>query len=200
MEAEHANAPQLLVTERSFRLALYKLLKYCKTPRSAEEIHCQAAGYSELKVGIYTPGMLVDWAEKAGLVVALSEENDEANNNPSQAESTEQSPGFVWQTTSVGLNFMEAEEPFQRLDKLITSSLGLERLYRGLLDYCLVPRKLMEIEEWMKGDSENVCVLERHNVHPAFLIDQMERAGGLEFDGGWRTTEQGRGVAAGLNA
>jgi hypothetical protein len=160
--------------EPAYRLVLYKILKFCATPRSAAEVEDEIRSFPEMKTAIHSPNVLLRWLEKVGGVerVAVGEEER-------------------WQTTEAGKKVVETQAPRMRLRELISQEPVYSDVYTQVLRFCEIPKTRTEIEELLQGNP----VLENPKVYPTFFIQGLEAAGGLEWNGKWRTTEAGKGVA-----
>lgn len=164
-----------LTSEPSYRLVLYKMLRFCETARSATEIEAEVLAFPEMKAAVLSPSVLLSWLENSGGVERIGE---------TEAEQ--------WQITGAGQKVLALEAPSKRLLDLIAKEPEYGDLFRQTLGFCQTPRTRGEIEEWVKQNP----VAQANQVYPAFLLQRLEDAGGIEWvNSHWQTTEAGKGVA-----
>jgi hypothetical protein len=164
--------------EPSYSRVLYKILQSCATPRSAGEIEREILSYAEMKTAVLPPSTLVIWLESAGGLESVSEKEK------------------IWQTSEAGKKVLETQSPQRRLLELMAKEPQYGETYVQVLEFCQVPKTRIEIEEWVKANP----FLQESHVYPAFLIQRLEDAGGIEWvDSHWRTTESGKGVCANIS-
>jgi|OpeIllAssembly_1097287.scaffolds.fasta_scaffold31254_2 hypothetical protein len=164
-----------LASEPSYRLVLYKMLRFCETARLATEIEAEVQAFPEMKTAVLSPGVLLSWLEHSGGVERIGEK---------QAEQ--------WQITDAGKQALALEAPSKRLFDLIAKEPEYGDLFRQTLGFCQTPRTRGEIEEWVKQNP----VAQASQVHPAFLLQRLEDAGGIEWaNNHWQLTDAGKGVA-----
>jgi len=176
---EVANAEKkildLISSEPAYRLVLYKILKFCETPRSAAEVEEEILSFPEMKTAIYSPIILLGWLEGVGGVerVTVGEKEDR------------------WQTTEAGKKVAAIEAPAKRLLELLAKEPVYHDIYMQVLRFCQTPRARTEIESLLEGNP----VMEKPKVYPTFFIQGLEEAGGLEWvERHWQTAEVGKGV------
>jgi len=164
----------LISSERRYRLVLYKILKFCETPRLASEVEGEVLSFPEMKTAIHSPNILLGWLEEAGGIERVVIEEKER-----------------WQTTDAGRKVAETEAPEKKLLELIAKEPAYSEVYTQVLKFCQTPRTRAEIEGLLEGNP----VMEEPKVYPTFFIQGLEEVGGLEWvDKKWRTTEPAKGV------
>jgi hypothetical protein len=104
----------------------------------------------------------------------------------------------AWRTclTEAGELALARTDPLARLRELISGQPGDRRdAYLDVLAFCEEPRTLAEIADHLSGspglETDQWGVV---HMEPNAYIGQLDRAGGLEWEDGWVTTEGGREV------
>jgi hypothetical protein len=166
----------LMAAEPAYRMPLYKALALCTTPRTASQVQEAIATFPEMKVAVHPPRILLAWLVQAGGI----------------AQCTPDAGEIRWQTTAAGQRVLALQSPSQRLYKLCAQEPAHADIYRRVLAFCQTPRARAEIETLLQGDP----VMESAGVYASFFVQGLEAAGGLEWEGKWRTTEAGKGVIA----
>lgn len=162
-----------IAREPAYRLAFYRILKFCKTPRSASEVVGEILSFPEMKTAILAPNILLRRLEDVGGVERVIVEEEQER----------------WQTTDAGEKVAELEAPRKRLLELISKEPAHSEIYAQVLGFCQTPRTRTEIEELLKGNP----VIVEHGFYPTVFIQRLEDAGGLEWVGKhWRTAEEGK--------
>ena len=163
-----------IMQEPSYRLVLYKILKFCETPRSAAETEKEILAYPEMKTAVLSPNVLLSRLQESGGLERVVEEKAER-----------------WHTTEVGKKVLEMETPGKRILELMSKEPEYSEIYVQVLGFCQTPRTRAEIEESLKGNP----VTQELKVYPAFCIQRLEDVGGIEWvDQHWRTTASGKGA------
>lgn len=161
----------LISSEPSYRLVLYKILRFCEIPRLASEVEEEVLFFPEMKTAIHSPRILLGWLGEAGGIERVVVEEKER-----------------WQTTDAGKKVAEMGAPEKRLLELIAKEPVYSEVYMQVLKFCHTPRTRAEIEELLEGNP--VMVMEEPKVYSKFFIQRLEEAAGLEWvDKKWRTTE-----------
>jgi len=164
----------LISSEPAYRLVLYKILRFCETPRLASEVEGEVLSFPEMKTAIHSPNILLGWLEEAGGIERVVVEEKER-----------------WQTTDAGKKVAEMESPEKRLLELMAKEPVYSEAYTQVLKFCQTPRTRAEIEGLLEGNP----VMEKPKVYPTVFIQRHEEAGGREWvDKKWRTTKAAKGV------
>jgi hypothetical protein len=175
-----------VIREPGYRRALYKILKYCETPRLISDVEHEIRVFPEMKTAIHEPHVLLGWLEDVGGIERVAPGRGEEAEEEIEEETQEK-----WRTTQAGKKVAEMEAPHRKLLKLLAGEPSYRQIYVQVLDFCQSPRKRTEIEELLKGNP----AMEKPQVYPSFFIEGLENTGGLEWiDNRWWTTEAGKGV------
>lgn len=101
----------------------------------------------------------------------------------------------MFQTTDEGEAALAEHDAMRLLCELVDASGPHRSVYMQLLDACTITRDTAYLSHLLENDFS----LESSKLYPAFFIDKLEKAGGLSWDGGWNTTEDGRAFLASAN-
>ena len=162
--------------EPAYRLVLPRLLAFCSEPRSAQEIHDELMYFPEMRTAAHDPKMLLKWMVEAGAITRRSME-----------EGTETA---LWLTTEAGLDAIAANDPGERLRRLLEDEPAYVDIYKKILEFCSVERSMPEIEYLLIAHPG----LQSPRVYPSYMVDRLEFAGAIEWAGKWRVTETGKGI------
>ena len=163
-----------LAREPRYRLALYRLLSFCEGPRTLEEIDAEVSGYPEMAVSPYSPRTLLSWLVGPGAVMSLEDEGEE--------------DALLFQITGEGVEVLSSYRNSTPLARLFESYPLYEEGFRRVLRACKQPLSREGVDELFRGDP----LLENpKKIYPSFFLDKLESVGGLVFDGGWTTTDEG---------
>lgn len=102
--------------------------------------------------------------------------------------------------TETGRELLAAYAPEATLCALIRSKPAYRDVFAAILDACSAD------EGASRADLERIIdaqpqlqpgpAMQRTTVYPQYFIDALETAGGIAWDGRWRTTDAGKAVAA----
>lgn len=166
-----------LSTEPAYSTVLYKILAYCDPARSCSDAERKILSFPEMKRALQSPKIVLAWLAEAGGIEQIAAENEES----------------MWHTTTAGQNVVRNESYDNRLARLFAQEPKYQDIYRTVLQSCVVPKSRTEIESMLSGNP----VLENPKVFPSFFLEALEKAGGLEWDEKWRTTQAGKDVLKG---
>lgn len=99
--------------------------------------------------------------------------------------------------TEAGLMALEHFAPSREIALLFEEKPQHSHAFKKVLKACSCPegKSGKEVETLFKGDDEALKPSERTGlptVYPAFFTGELERVGAVEWNGAWRTTEEGR--------
>jgi len=114
MENAEKKILDLITSEHAYRLAFYKVLKFCETPRPTAEVEEEVLSFPEMKTAIHSPNILLGWLEEVGGIERVVVEEEEER----------------WQTTEAGKRVAEVEAPGKRLLELLSKE-EIEELLEG---------------------------------------------------------------------
>ncbi len=161
-----------LLAEPDGKIALYKILAFCQPARSYTEVRDEILSFPEMKAALQTPQVLLSWLVEAGGLEQITVEGKE----------------LAFRTTPAGRNVVHLENPGGRLQRLLAEEDAYRNVFLLVLRSCVAPRNKSEIESILRGNP----ALENPKVYASFFIEALERAGGLEWNEGWRLTPAGK--------
>lgn len=94
----------------------------------------------------------------------------------------------TYELTEAGARVIEEMAPALRIDALFAEKPRYQGLLLEILTACATPRSLKDVEALCAGREE----LTQPKIYPSALLDLLERAGGIEWRGGWITTDAGK--------
>jgi len=163
---------QRISSEPALKIVLYKILSFCESAHTYPEIWHEISSYPEMKNALQTPPVLLKWLVEAGGIGLISTEEREP----------------TWETTPAGRKVIQDENAGSRLERLLTEDPVYRDIFIQALQSCVVPMSRIAIESTLKGNA----LLESSKLYPGYFIEALERAGGLEWNGQWRTTKAGQ--------
>lgn len=162
---------ELMTTEVPKRLALYKTLEFCRTPRSPDEADARMSWFPEISNSVYRPSTIRQWLEEAGGLERRTIEGEKV----------------VWQTTPAGEQALQSLSLPKQLKRLIEEHSQDRDVYLKILQFCATPRDKSEIETTI---GEHPSQAEPKMFVTSFL-SALEDAGALEWSEKWKTTALG---------
>lgn len=202
------------------REILYQALVYCQEPCSYEVAEGYLQEHPAWNSALQAPRILLDILVRAGgiEVTELDEDGSEVtegdhervrrqvleeleaqgvSEEDAQRAADEASDDLVsdWRLSlsAAGVAFVREYHPANRLRQLIEKTPSHSGVYRKILDHCQVKRTLAEVCDLLPkeelptmGDQPNAL-----RIQPSTFINRLEIAGGLTWEGGWKTTEDG---------
>lgn len=194
---------EAIVKHPLHREILYKTLAFCKEVRSLESIEAEISSYPEFKQATQNQYHLIVSLEKAGglnriELNAAGEAIDEAYRTMLSKEAHEGLVHYVaFITTDEGRAIVDQHAPLARLKELFALNPERAKSYCNLLAFCKEqPRSYQEVEDLLKDspvllrDEEGI----QQPMQPSVLIDDLERAGGIVWEKGWRLTREGESI------
>lgn len=179
----------------------WRVLQFCKERQDLRDIEAMVEQLPEFKYGTQNQYHLVCVLEKNhGLVrFELGEDGHEVSAEEkeglSEAEADELVWGYAFQTTDAGAVVADRYQPQIRIAELMSEIPERTATYRELLEFFDDrPRTYNEVFQLLKG--RDVLMSGRgpqeRPMQPSVLVDNLERAGSVVWDEGWRLTDEGR--------
>ena len=187
------------------REIMRKALAYCLEERALHDVeqeiqtypeypHCTQNPYRLIMTLVFAGGLeTIERDEKGAVVTEADKEGlteDEVDDLVAQTS---------FRATETGRAYVAETAPEGRIEALYDEERALEELFGEVLSFIgEETRSYPEIEARFKGraDLERIIEGQRESMQPSVLVDKLERAGAIVFDGGWRLTEAGRGRLA----
>lgn len=191
-----------VVTRQSLhREILYKTLAQCREWRMLPAVEEAVMSYPEFGQATQSPYHFISVLTRSG---GLERRYLDAQGDPIDPERLEGMDeddaddliaGEEYRTTDVGRAFVAQHAPGARLVELMQREPERAASYRDLLAFCFdEARTYGAVESLLRGRDELVRDVggRREPMQPSVLVDRLQRAAGLVWDRGWRTTEEGK--------
>lgn len=179
----------------------WRVLQFCKERRDLREIEAMVEQLPEFKYGMQNQYHLVCVLEKNfGLDrFELGEDGREVLPQEKEGLAPDEADELVWgyafQTTDAGAAVAERYQPQVRIDDLLREVPERRETYLELLEYFDVrPRTYNDVSSLLKGRPVLMAgrAPNERPLQASVLVDNLERAGGVVWDEGWRLTDEGR--------
>lgn len=157
--------------EPACKATLYKILDLCRDGLDTSSLEERISALPGMAASMHGPHLLLAWLVQAGGL-----ERQERPDAPA-----------LWRTTPLGLSALDGERPDRRLARLLDEAPAHRDVYRRILAACLTPQTRPAIESRLR----DALARQSPRFFPSYFLDRLEEAGGLEWDGGWRTTRVG---------
>lgn len=161
---------QRIAAEPAYQAVLYTMLSYCKEPKTFVALEAEILALPEMKVPLQTTQVLVSWLVGCG----------------GMKEITRQDESSLWATTKSGVHAFEEEASEDKLEALFVNESAYKAIYVRVLNFCKEAKSRMEIEAHLA----NQPLLENPKIYANYFIETLEKAGGLVWNGAWKTTQR----------
>jgi len=165
------NLTERIEAEQDLHSIMYGMLKFCTSGRTTSELIGQIGKLSNGVCVLQEPGTIISWLKNAG---GLKSETSETGED-------------IWFSTEEGIQVAEQQDSPALLSALFTNDSEFKDLYIRILEMCITPSAKDTIESVI----EPVIGNEHTEIFPAYFIGALEDAGGLEWNGKWKTTDKG---------
>ena len=192
----------------SYRNILYGLLRFCCADRSYEEAEAYVEGFPEYKENRQLARRYVSFLLRTG---AIEETELDENGLPitERERQVALDEGLApedldllvcdWSlgTTDVGREALDRFSPARRLRSLVESYDSVSvRTCAHVLDVCRTRRSIADINRLLAADpglkrDSHTGVM---GLQPSSYVNKLDHAGGLEWNDGWKTTEEGERI------
>ena len=182
------------------RDVLYETLCFCRTERQLAEAERFIAELPQFRSATQNPFHMLTVLKQAGGLQSV--ERDEGGNviTPESLDGLSEDEiddlifSVGYQTTDVGVAFVEAYSPRSRLVQALSLAPERTQDYCELLEFVgEAPRTYQEITNLLAGRPTLETVIDgrRETMQPSVFVDKLERAGALVWRDGWRLSEAG---------
>ena len=190
------------VTRQSLnRDILYNVLGFCTIEHPLNEVeqfimarpdfaHATLSPYHLIQVLVKHHGLIAIDRDEEGLEVTL-----ERKEGLTEDEIDDLVVVTDYLTTAVGETFHTQHLPEARIAELMADEPSRKETYLELLAFCdEAPRTYMEVTNLLDG--REVLKFRNdgtpENIQPSVLLDRLQRAGAVQWDNSWKTTEEGK--------
>jgi len=187
-----------------YREMLYRTLGYCRQSRTQAEVEETIAAMPESQHALQDPPVFVDMLVACGGLSSrplgedgepIPDETWEAMDDDARADATF---GHLLATNAAGVAALSILAPDARIRAKLSEKPERYSTYLAVLDYCREPRSLADVQRLFDGNPQLVrkTNVDSQKLSPDYYLSELERAGGLVWDGGWTTTDAGRSFLA----
>lgn len=185
-----------------FREIHFRTLEFCLERRELGEVEQMIAALPEFKTCGQNQYRLILYMENAEGLERFELDEDGEIVTPERKEGLTDDEiddlvlTYAFKTTDVGRAVYDEMRPQKRLNKLFSAFPKRVKAYRDVLEFCTQPRSFKDIDNLLAGSdvlkSGSLNTATNVPLQPSVFIDQLERNGGLVWDGSWNITAEGR--------
>lgn len=209
-EEQVAQLREMTQSSPRFRELEYRVLGLCMEQRMLSELEELIGKMPEFKTCGQNQYRIIVYLEEAGGLERL--EIDEAGNTVTpemivgltEDEIDDLVCDYAFLTTEAGRAVYEEMKPEKRIDDLLKIIPARASTYREVLEFCKQPRAFKEIDALLSGrdvlKSGSLNPMTNIPLQPSVFVDNLERSGGIVWDGAWKLTEGGRRFLEALNS
>jgi hypothetical protein len=180
----------------------YKTLKFCCSRHILPEVEDFITSCPEFASAEQSPFFLLRFLlEGGGLdVLELDEEGnvvtDERKEGLTEDEIDDLVVQFAYETNEVGRELVELMSPKQRLLELLETTPEYYDTFVEVLDFLTAKRSFADVDTLLRGRDVLMAgrVPNDRPAQPSVFVDKLEKTGGIYWEQGWITTEEGREV------
>lgn len=202
---------ELIFKEPSQTEIYYRTLDLCQSAHDEQKLNDAILSFPEMNVHLRSPRFYLDELYESGALerIPVSEDPDadewvdddsedegvEGQDDVSDADAHayEMPRMYEWYVSDVGAQVLRDISPTERLQRLFSEQSDIAEIYQSILDFCIDAKTRQEVESFV----HTIDLAKGLDVMTSFFLDQLEKNGGLVWDGGWKTTSEGKVFAKG---
>ena len=203
-EEQVADLSRFIQFEPLVREIDYKILVFCKERRELSEIERYVATLPQFQSATRDQySLITELVNHYGLEFF---ELDAQGNSVTEADKEgldedgidDLVESYAYQTTEVGLAIVKEFSPRARLEGLFEISPHRREAYELVMRFLAERHSFADIDTMLRlrGDVQLGFSPSGEPVQMSVLVDKLERAGMIEFDGGWILSDEGRAMLA----
>lgn len=179
-----------------------EILRFCQGQRVLQEVEEHVLSMPQAAQATLSAYRLIANLERAGGLERFSLDADGQILTSAQLEGLTEDQvddlvsDYAFQTTDEGETVVADASPKNRIDHLLDEDPQLMDTYAGLLSFFEEGgRSYDSVCELMRGSDALLKTMtdgSTQRMQPSVFVDRLERAGAIEWDGGWTLTEGGR--------
>jgi hypothetical protein len=183
----------LLGAMRAQRAILLGLIDFCRIPRSAEAVDEYLHELTQYQYCVYDGVELRRLLQEAEALLYQEPEQQSGGDSEIGEDGQEylvihRRSGGLWLSARCAIEVLEEQDPEREFKCLLEMEPRYEDIYRRILEYCRAqPRSIKELEKLLNNDP----LLREPRRYAGYFIERLERNSGIEWRGGWVTTELG---------
>lgn len=171
-----------MTNNRAHALAYRECLIACREERPYREVEAELEGSKAVASCTQGPHTLIGLlVERGAIEKSVVDEDGEIQGD--------QPVDYTLRTTDEGAEAARRLDPIVQLKELVNGQPDeLADLYRRVLETCVKGAKLEEVK---RDIGSSIDLPNGKAVYAEYFVSKLETAGGLMWDGEWRTTEEG---------
>ncbi len=175
-----------------------RLLSLCAQRQSLHKVEREVEKMPEFPLAAQTPYRLIRTLANAGGLcwLELGKDGELLSQDEKAGLSADEIEDLTFEyavvTTLVGEQVADDLAPEKRLRSLMGGAAGYLDAYVDVLGFCQQSRSFNEVESFLRTcKSASAMGSGSQAPHPSYFVDMLERAGGLVWNNGWKTTSVG---------
>ncbi|MBE6466764.1 hypothetical protein [Denitrobacterium detoxificans] len=200
-EKRCADLRKLIHGNPAHREIMYKTLRYCSQRRDFADVEDMITTSDEFRSAQQSPFRIITYLVDAkGLEqYAVDAEGEDVTSERCEGltedEVDELIASYQFVATDAGNAVAQEAAPSNRLSKLATTMPDRKKAFMDVLGFCQESRSIQEIVNLF--DAADLAGIKSLNtassvpVKASSIVEKLERAGGLVWNDGWRTTREG---------
>ncbi len=179
---------------------LYGILRLCEAPSRAEDIDAAIEDLKRHHHCVYSPSTFCSLLERAGAIEKVDETGQSLEDFEQEPQMIEVDgttywvvappPCVFWKLTDAGLAQLEGHKPFEAIQACFDDEPLYADIFKTILELC--GQKGGTTVKAIGDAVEDEPAAQEPRRYAMYFIDKLERAGALDWNGAWTTTEEGK--------
>ncbi len=184
----------------SHQKVLMSILELCQQPTSGDEVSEAIAKLQKYHHSVYTPLTFCNLLERAGALIKtdgegvsledLEQEPMRVTQDGTEYWAVAPSPEIFWAASDEGRSYYEAYKPLEQIRHVYDAEPQYAEILTTVLNMCSAEGgvQVKAIGDMVDDDP----AVQKPRRYAMYFIDKLERAGALDWQGAWVTTDAGR--------
>ena len=182
------------------REIMYKMLELCREETDLEFLEKDVSAFPEYETCRHSVLSIARiLVNHHGLTfIERTYEGDQISESDKEGLTEDEVDDLVayttYQTTEEGLLYLNQHAPSLRMEQLLSAKPSYKKIYIELLGYIgCDKRSYSDIQNLLRGRRELETFIDGHMqlMQPSVLVDDLEQAGAIVWNDGWRLSEIG---------
>ncbi|WP_165046097.1 hypothetical protein [Adlercreutzia sp. ZJ138] len=185
---------------KSRRRVLLDILSFCEEPRLVADVNARVDEKQRNDYSVFTAASLCEHLEAAGALHLVAEDGSDYVEMEMEPQlvtidgveyyETVDPPVAYWQTTDVGVEYLESDRPLERLRELFVTDEMYLSIYKRILYLCSCEGGATTAELGAAVDDDEIVQNPRR--YSTFFAERLEKCDALAWSGkAWVATEIG---------
>lgn len=202
MDAEFERALSCVKKQPLNLEVLVAAIEYCLQPREQSEVESYIQSTTADKGALQSPYGLMRQLVASGALSCTELDTQGRAVCAAQKEGLTEDEvddlvqGWRYEATKAGREVVAYFSPDRRMERLLDAHPTADGAYRSVMRYCETPRSRSDLAAFIERgellDALQAVLPKGSTLRPSVLMDKLEAAGMLTWDGGWMLTEAGR--------